>query len=181
MFFKIILFVFELVCAFEILNKSNCTSVGETQGRYSLLVVYHFFFFTRVQQISFGFNATAYAMPTFGVRQVFVEKINFLNKISYLNFTLRGQCRALCFLHLVHLAVNSSTACFFDLHATFLFLFAMISSSREQCCTRLFPQLKLLIFEESCFRANNNFPTLTVATTTPLTKTKVFLIIINKI
>ena len=45
MFFKIILFVFELVCAFEILNKSNCTSVGETQGRYSLLVVYHFFFF----------------------------------------------------------------------------------------------------------------------------------------
>lgn len=119
MFFKIIFFVFELVCAFEILNKSNCSSVGETQGRYYLLVVYTFFFFTRVQQISFGFNATAYAMPTFGVRQVFLEKINFLNKISYLNFTLYGQCRTLCFLHLVHLDVNSSAACFFDLHVTF--------------------------------------------------------------
>ena len=44
MFFKIIFFVFELVCAFEILNKSNCSSVGETQGRYYLLVVYTFFF-----------------------------------------------------------------------------------------------------------------------------------------
>lgn len=82
MFFKIIFFVFELVCAFEILNKSNCTSVGETQGRCYLLVVYHFFFFTRVQQISFGFNATAYAIPTFGVRQVFVEKLTSLTKLA---------------------------------------------------------------------------------------------------
>ena len=83
MFFKIIFFVFELVCAFEILNKSNCTSVGETQGRYYLLVVYLlFFFYSRVQQISFGFNATAYAMPTFGVRQVFVEKLTSLTKLA---------------------------------------------------------------------------------------------------
>ena len=36
-------FVFELVCALEILNKSNCTSVGETQDIYYLLVVYRFF------------------------------------------------------------------------------------------------------------------------------------------
>ena len=116
-------------------------------------------FFTRVQQNSFGFNATAYAMLIFDARLCFFYKNNFLNKISYLHFTLHGQCTSLCFLHIVYLAVNSLQPVFLISNQHFVVLFGMIWCYCETCCTRFLPQLKLLIFEESYLRAINNLST----------------------
>ena len=115
-------------------------------------------FFTRVQQISFGFHATAYAMLIFDARLCLFKKTTFLTKLA--SYILHYMYNTLFKPAYSVFSCKFPATCFFLIsNQHFVVLFAMISSYCETCCTRFLPQLKLLIFEESYLRPINNLST----------------------